>query len=137
MWFKRHTRNALFREVILEAERLLAGEVCDPDHLRGLRPPAWRLISVLAHSSRARLVRISDAALTIHPGSWAATVGSLASELLDATASRPVLVVLQRQALVPMELRLMAGAMPEPGTPAELRSLVRDALGQHPLCPDW
>jgi hypothetical protein len=137
MWFRRHTEHGQFREVVLEAQRLLTGGVCEPDQLRELHPPAWALISVLAHSSRARLLRISDAALTDHPGSWAATLGSLARELLTATSGRQELIEVQRLTLVPMELRLLAGATRAPATPSRLRNLVLGALDEHPMRPDW
>ena len=137
MWFGRHSENGQCREVVLEAQRLLTGGVCEPDQLRKMQPPAWALISVLAHSSRRRLLRISDAGLTEHPGSWAATLGSLARDLLTATSGRHELIEVQRQALVPMELQLLAGAMPAPATPSRLRGLVFGALDQRPMRPDW
>ena len=35
MWFRGHTEKAQFREVIVEAERLLTGGACEPDQFRG------------------------------------------------------------------------------------------------------
>jgi hypothetical protein len=118
--------------VIVEAERLLTGKVCDIDDL-GERPnPGWSPINILAHGVHADLLRISDDRVTRRPGSWAAVLGDLATELLRVTSGPSALVGLQRQVLVPLELQLLANAIPVPTTPAQLRALVLGALEEHP-----
>jgi hypothetical protein len=136
MWPRRGRDRCPVREIVVEAERLLTGQVCDMDDL-GLCPnPGWRAVSILTHSDHAELQRMSDERVTRRPGSWAVGLGDLAAELLRVTSGSSTLIGLQRRVLLPLEVQLLGDEIPVPTTPEELRALVLGALEEHPTYPD-
>jgi hypothetical protein len=119
--------------VVVEAQRLLAGETVqgrgratDP-----VRP--WMLVNVLAHADRAVLSTLQGAGTRGAPGSWIGTLGYLSSELTPTGLADGDVGDRQRRLLVPLELKILGGEVPVPTSPAQLARLVLDALGQHPM----
>ena len=89
--------------------------------------PAWAWVNMLAHSRPGDLASIKRP----HRFGWEVVVAQLAAELLNAGHGRPEVVgFLQRAVLVPLELALLAGDVPEPVTPGQLGVLVMTALYQ-------
>lgn len=129
-WPLRRDSGAV-RDVIDEAQRILTGHAV-PDS-RGARndTAAWGAVNRLAHSTFADYQRLVALRNDAHPGSWTATAGYLAVEVLGAAGDPGELLALQREVLVPLELRLLAGQVTAP-TPARLAALVtRDLKGHH------
>ncbi len=123
-------------EVIAEAQRLLRGKTFDAQ--RGYRRRGWALVGVLAHGDRQELQKLAGGGISSHPASatWDAVLAHLASEVLDAAPSGPTLVRVQRQVLIPLELKLLGAGVRGPSNPRELVTLVLAALDAHPIYPD-
>ena len=124
-------------EVIAEAERLLSGRALDTQ--RGYRRQGWALVGALAHGERAELQKLAGATLSSHPASatWDAVLAYLAGEVLDAAPTERALVQVQRQVLIPLELKLLGAGVLGPSNPKELATLVLASLDGHPIHPDW
>lgn len=137
MWRRHNEAKAEAKGVIGEAERLLNGRAVDSNSLRGRRVSVRGLVSVLAHGERHHLRRLCNVSSTTHPGSWAATLGYLATELLAMAPDDATLLRIQRQVLVPLELRLLGGEIPPPSTPARLATLVVHALAERQMHPEF
>jgi hypothetical protein len=114
--------------VVAEAERLLGGRTVDGYIARRQRVPAWSLVGLLAHGTRADLGRLASPAAAPDRGGWSGTVAGLAGDLLRRSRDERSLVALQRRSLIPLELDLLAGALAPPTTPAELRQMVAGTL---------
>jgi hypothetical protein len=136
MWLRRSRDKWQAREVVVDAERLLTGWVCDMDDLDGCPNPGWSLMSILTQGNHAGILRLSDSRVTRHPRSWAATLGDLAAELLRVASGPSTLLRLQRRVLVPLELQLLNDEIPVPTSPAQATAVVVGALEEHPTYPD-
>jgi hypothetical protein len=110
--------------VVREAEKLLEGRTIEGYINRQERVPAWSLVSLLAHATRADLCRLSAPIAEHDPAGWSGTIARLAGELVDRSYDEASLLRLQRDCLIPIELRLLGGTTPPPSTPAELYSMV-------------
>ncbi len=123
-------------EVIAEAERLLSGRILDTQ--RGYRRRGWALVGALAHGERAELQKLAGATLSSHPtrATWDAALAYLAGEVLDAAPTDRALVQVQRQVLIPLELKLLGAGVRGPSNPRELATLVLASLDAHPIHPD-
>ena len=123
-------------EVIAEAQRLLSGRTFDAQ--RGYRRRGWALIGALAHGDREELQKLAGAGISSHPASatWDAVLAYLAGEVLGAAPNDPALVQVQRQVLIPLELKLLGAGVRGPSNPRELVTLVLAALDAHPIHPD-
>ncbi len=127
----RHRHRPRVDELIAECEAVLRGAYAEHLAQQGRSRPCWVWINLLAHGDEAELAAESDhdERSTRPRGSWMAARGFLAAELLDAAARRGSLVALQRQALVPLELELMAGST-RLGTPRQLVAEVLTRLAR-------
>jgi hypothetical protein len=118
-------------EVVREAERLLSGKALDD--VPGHRRRAWALICPLAHSDRDGLQKLAcarTASLSTRP-TWDAVIAYLAGEVLTTAPGDEALVKIQRQVLIPLELKLLGNGIREPTKPRELVTLVLAVLGSH------
>jgi hypothetical protein len=123
------------RAVVAEAERVLAGRTLEGFVARRQRVPAWSLISLLGHATLEDLVRLGAPGHGADPFGWSGTVARLARDLLRMAGDEATLLRLQRRALIPLELRLLAGELSPPASPADLFNLVNGYL-EHPLSPE-
>ena len=123
-------------DVIAEAQRLLSGRTFDAQ--RGCRRRGWALIGALAHGDRQELQKLAGGGITSHPTSatWDAILAYLAGEVLDTAPSDPALVQVQRQVLIPLELKLLGASVQGPSNPRELATIVLASLDAHPIHPD-
>jgi hypothetical protein len=127
MWRRGNRKDqAAADEVIAEASDLVCGEMSDR-YLLDDRLPPWVIINTLAHSEAVRLRAVADDQ-TAHDGSWQAIASYLAVELLHNSTDTHELARIQRDVLVPLELRLLNRTIPSPRTPAELAALVTSGI---------
>jgi hypothetical protein len=127
---------AVVEGVIAEAQRLLSGRTFDAQ--RGHRQRGWAVVGALAHGDRAELQKLARTGISSHPTSatWDAALAYVAGEVLEAAPSDRALVQVQRQVLIPLELKLLgAGGRGQPN-PRELVTLVLASLDAHRIHPD-
>jgi hypothetical protein len=114
--------------VVQLAEALLQGDVLITLQERGEAAPAWGYLNLLAHSERGALQRVRDFNQSRRPLSgWGTVVFELIVDMLSAAPTEEDLRALQRQALVPLELRIWGGEELL-ASPQDLDILVRSAL---------
>ncbi|HZT64490.1 MAG TPA: hypothetical protein VFA11_01750 [Acidimicrobiales bacterium] len=123
-----------------EAEALLAGRFCEHAVARGWAIPSWAWLNRVAHADPGELERLAANGPRRLPAGqaapdWRAALAAIARDVLDAADGEPeVLSLLQRRALVPLELALMAAE--ERGsagvTPVMLARLSQAAMRGHP-----
>ena len=114
--------------VVQLAEALVQGDVLIALQERGEPAPAWGYLNLLAHSDRSSLRRVRDFNQSRRPLSgWGTVVFDLIVDILSSAPTDEELVVLQRKALVPLELRIWDG-QELLGSPQDLDILVRSAL---------
>jgi hypothetical protein len=99
--------------VVQLAEALIQGDVLIALQERGEAAPAWGYLNLLAHSDRNSLRRVRDFDLIV--------------DILNSTSTDNELTALQRQALVPLELKIWDGREVL-ASPQDLDILVRSAL---------
>jgi len=128
MWHRRGNKNrAAEAALTAEAARLLLGRAADG--CTQTQPiPAWVAINALAHSDSERLASMAGDWYRAPCGAWAATLGYLASQLLTLAPSDAELLELQREVLVPLELRLLDDPGAAPSTPGRMVALVMGAV---------
>jgi hypothetical protein len=138
MDYLKQRRNRRFRktvrEVVNEAELLLTGRITDVPELWRQSDPAWSLVNTLAHASRDDMRRVAAWSCDLHLSRWRATLAFLAGEALSLATDEDTLRRLQRQALIPLELRLLSGEVFSSRTPRRVTEIVRRALNT-PLLP--
>ncbi len=129
MWLRRHGRETE-DSVVLTSMRLLRGDAVGLFTELGQGVPAWARVNALAHLTVRELARTKAAHRLASGGhAWNAMLAHLAGELLRAGhRSLEEVDFLQRAALVPLELALLGGELPEPVTPGQLGVLVMSAL---------
>lgn len=135
-WGKRKGGSDEGREVVREAERMLAGRALETFIARRERVPAWSLVALLGHGTRRDLLRLASPLASPDPAGWSGTVARLARDLLAMTGDEAGLLRLQRRSLIPLELRLLAGSTSPPATPADLFLMVNSSL-ETPLSPEF
>jgi hypothetical protein len=114
--------------VVQLAEALIQGDVLIALQERGEAAPAWGYLNLLAHSDRASLRRVRDFNQSRRPLSgWGTVVFELIVDMLNSAANDEDLQVLQRKALVPLELKIWDGRE-SLASPQDLDILVRSAL---------
>lgn len=114
--------------VVQLAEALIQGDVLIALQERGEAAPAWGYLNLLAHSDRASLRRVRDFNQSRRPLSgWGTVVFELIVDMLNSAATDEDLQVLQRKALVPLELKIWDGREAL-ASPQDLDILVRSAL---------
>jgi hypothetical protein len=114
--------------VVQLAEALLHGDVLITLQERGEAAPAWGYLNLLAHSERGSLQRVRDFNQSRRPLSgWGTVVFELIVDMLSAAPTEEDLRALQRQALVPLELRIWGGEELL-ASPQDLDILVRSAI---------
>ena len=118
-------------EVVAEAERLLTGRMLDLESRKHER--SWTLIGSLAHSDWEQMQILACDAGRTHcdPGGWRAALAFLADVLLSTARTQQMLLQVQRQVLIPLELRLLGGETLPLRAPADFVALVTSALGGH------
>jgi hypothetical protein len=138
MWARGRDRTLeASRAVVTDAEMLLNGEMID---LNARVPPRrarpWVVVNALAHSDRSTLEQLREprGVTDSRPGGYNATVAFLAAEVLSFAAGDAELLRVQRDVLVPLELRLLGRQIPAPTTIGELAILVVEALEEPPVC---
>ena len=109
--------------VVAEATALLEGRLADST-VAGWPRPSWVWVNRLAHGSwdelcdlsqkRHRWVRIWEGATTV-----------LAAEMISYAGTPDGLLALQRGALIPLELDILAGRVDPPVAPLHLVAMVR------------
>ncbi|HMK96699.1 MAG TPA: hypothetical protein VK425_04070 [Acidimicrobiales bacterium] len=114
--------------VVQLAEALVQGDVLIALQECGEPAPAWGYLNLLAHSDRSSLRRVRDFNQSRRPLSgWGTVVFDLIVDILSSAPTDEELVVLQRKALVPLELRIWDG-QELLSSPQDLDILVRSAL---------
>ena len=137
MWWGKGKRGSdQGREIVREAERMLAGRTLETFIARRERVPAWSLVALLGHGSRRDLLRLASPLASPDPAGWSGTVARLARDLLAMTEDEGGLLRLQRRSLIPLELRLLGGMVSPPATPTELFLMVNGSL-ETPLSPEF
>lgn len=106
-----------------ECEAFLAGAYADACHRLGLRAPVWTWLNEAAHADADRLHAIASAIEPAHADIERRTRATLARAVVSAMSDRS-LADLQRELLVPLELRLAGTEL----TPRRLVELVGRAL---------
>jgi hypothetical protein len=114
--------------VVQLAEALIQGDVLIALQERGEAAPAWGYLNLLAHSDRGSLRRVRDFNQSRRPLSgWGTVVFELIVDILNSAATDEDLQAVQRNALVPLELKIWGGKETL-GSPQDLDILVRSAL---------
>lgn len=114
--------------VVQLAEALIQGDVLIALQERGEAAPAWGYLNLLAHSDRSSLRRVRDFNQSRRPLSgWGTVVFELIVDILNSAATEEDLQAVQRNALVPLELKIWGGRETL-GSPQDLDILVRSAL---------
>ncbi len=114
--------------VVQLAEALVQGDVLIALQERGEPAPAWGYLNLLAHSDRASLRRVREFNQSRRPLSgWGTVVFDLIVDILDSAPRDEDLELLQRKALVPLELEIWDGSKTL-SSPQDLDILVRSAL---------
>jgi hypothetical protein len=88
-------------------------------------------VNTLAHGDVHRLQELAGDWSHAHPASWSAMLAYLAAKVLSSAPNDAELLRVQREALVPLELRLLDGATAAPTMPGQLTTLVLGALEAH------
>jgi hypothetical protein len=128
MWPRRRHREDE-ESIVVASVRLLSGDAIGLFKESRQGVPAWARINLLAHSEVATLARMKAPRRISRANRWDAMVANLAAELLILGHGRPEEVsFLQLAALVPLELALLGGKLPDPLTPGQLGVLVVSAL---------
>jgi hypothetical protein len=118
------------RNVIFDAERLLAGRCVEHYSQYGLSPPPWALVNDLAHSNLTALTkRATGRIMWRMPRSWELAQQHLAAVLV-ATTNPEELLCLQQEVMVPLELAILGRPNSYPETPEGLVDIVSQAVGQ-------
>jgi hypothetical protein len=133
MWpRRRHPENK--DSIVLTSTRLLQGDAADLFNEPGQGVPGWARVNTLAHSDPEKLTGLNTTHADLGANGWDAVVSYLATEILCIGHRQAEEVALiQRTVLVPLELALLAGILPEPRDPAQLATLVINALQQAPI----
>jgi len=126
-----HVTAGQVGRVVAEATALVEGTVADSVQF-GWPPPPWAWINKLAHADwadicdlsikRHRLVRV-----------WEGAISFLAADMRALAGTPEGLVELQRGALIPLELRVLAGRVQPPESPLELVAMVRAEMDRFRL----
>lgn len=118
--------------VAAAAERMLAGGAVGLFREAGYPyAPSWAYLNRLAHSDVEQIVALAEAAELGRPGGWGAILGYIAAELLTFEKTSAQIRRAQREVLVPLELDLLDGQVPDPESPDEFLSLIMGAIDQH------
>ena len=132
-WWRSRRHEGGPRDVVREAERLLAGRTLEGYISRRERVPAWSLVALLGHGTRVDLIRLASPVPAPEPGGWSDTVARLAGDLIGLTRDEPSLRFLQRRSLVPLELCMLGGTIRPPSSPGELYDMVTGSLDRPPV----
>jgi hypothetical protein len=130
-----------------EVEAFLAGRLEDHFDVLGREVPAWARLSRLAHATVPELIellkggRASTSSESRHPSShrstttreWEAAERVLAMRLLTSGPDAADVQRAQRDALLPLELRLMEQAKARPVSIEEVIQAASNALDEHLL----
>jgi hypothetical protein len=117
--------------VVQLAEALIQGDVLIALQERGEAAPAWGYLNLLAHSDRSSLQRVKEFNEPRQPLSgWGTVVFDLIVDILSWTHTDEDLLLLQRKALVPLELSVWDGN-DSLSCPVDLDILVRSAVYRH------
>ena len=141
MWIRRgkHGTRSLTpigNALVVEAEGFLSGGLVDVLTSHDEKIPGWAWLNELAHGELAAVVRLSSSSAIVGPSadndvdsSWRVARQLLADNILELVG-RDIAHMhrLQREVLVPLELRLMSSKAEQPLTPALLVSSTRAAL---------
>jgi hypothetical protein len=119
-----------------EAQAILSGRAVEWFEERNTRIPAWAWVNVLAHATPVRLRQLVAIGHYAHPSSWDCTLGASAAELVTAGCTPVGILRLQREALVPLELDLLAGRTASPSKPSQLTVLIRKVMQQRHAWPE-
>lgn len=123
-----HSQQRSDISVVQMAEALIQGDVLIALQERGEAAPAWGYLNLLAHSERGSLRRVRDFNQSRRPLSgWGTVVFDLIVDMLNSAPSDEDLQILQRKALVPLELKIWDGHE-SLSSPQDLDILVRSAL---------
>ena len=119
-----------------EAQAILSGRAIEWFEEQHTRVPAWAWVNQLAHATPVRLRQLVTIGHYAHPSSWDCALGASAAEVVTAGASPAGILRLQREALLPLELDLLAGTAAPPAKPSQLTVLIRRILQQRHASPE-
>jgi len=123
-----HQQQKSVISVVQLAEALIQGDVLIALQERGEAAPAWGYLNLLAHSDRTSLRRVRDFNQSRRPLSgWGTVVFDLIVDILNSVPTDEELTALQRNALIPLELKIWDGREML-ASPQDLDILVRSAL---------
>jgi hypothetical protein len=118
--------------VAAAAERMLSGGAVGLFRDAGYSyAPSWAYLNRLGHCEFEQMVALAEAVDRGRPGGWGATLGYIAAELLTFEKTPDQIHRAQREVLIPLELDILDGQIPDPETPAEFMSLIIGALDHH------
>jgi hypothetical protein len=114
MW--RHRHHCENEDNVVQASvNLLQGVAVEEFRQSGQSVPGWAYVNALAHSPADKLTSSKTPPRFLHPSGWDAVVAYLATELMTiAHGQLDKISLMQRGDLVPLELDLLAGELPEP-----------------------
>jgi hypothetical protein len=118
--------------ILNEASALIEGDYLE--YLLASRQPipGWAWLNPLAHRSVPRVVQMARTATAgIDPEGWSGALCSLAADVVHIGQTVEGVERLQREALMPFELELLAGQWRWPSSPSELVTMVESVLEQH------
>jgi hypothetical protein len=118
---RKHPSGPSAALALSEATAMLDGRLRTPGR-ESLDTPPWVWINELAHASWNDLVRLANR--RGRGTAWEGAMSYLARELHTQAGTADGLLGLQRHALIPLELELLAGQTPPPATPLELTAIV-------------
>jgi hypothetical protein len=118
------------RALVTETANFLSGRCLEHLSAEAGRAPAWAVVNAAAHGDLTRLERLAtvtrNAPIAFGPS---AAAGIIARELLERSGGDPAwLLLLQTEALVPLELRLIETCPRECLTEYEIVELARGQL---------
>ncbi len=136
-WLGRQRRSARRDEAALadEAAAFLTGDFAMHLAFTGVGMPAWAQVNSLAHGRPSLLVRDLELRRWVpeRVGSWARTTFDILEELVELAAGQTGQIEqLQRECLIPLELRLMEPLF-DSVLPSDVLILALTRLRAHPI----
>jgi hypothetical protein len=123
----RRRRKAAERRLVKESESFLNGEFAESGVPADEPAPVWVWINLLAHGTAEQLRQ--EAVVRAGTDDWHRARSLLAARLLAAVASGDTsLTVIQRDVLVPLEFAIISSRTADCWSPAQLVTVVLDAL---------
>jgi hypothetical protein len=117
--------------ITAECSAFLAGTYEEYLTGNGRIPPAWTWANLLAHGTTSELEAATRPGHGYTAGSWTMARAFLCREVLDVAARTDSLSTLQREVLVPLELRLISSSPMKIQNSSALVQLVLEELERY------